>query len=51
MDEIDVKYVPEDIINRHDPQHISFFNVNTAAQLKKAQDFLKRRLSCLYNLV
>jgi molybdopterin-guanine dinucleotide biosynthesis protein A len=42
IDEIDVKYVPEDIINRYDPQHISFFNVNTAAQLKKAQDFLKK---------
>ncbi len=39
--EIDVKYVFEDIINRFDPQHLAFFNVNTAEQLKEAQDILK----------
>jgi molybdopterin-guanine dinucleotide biosynthesis protein A len=41
LDEIDVKYVPEDSINRYDPQHLSFFNVNTAEQLKEAQDIVK----------
>jgi molybdopterin-guanine dinucleotide biosynthesis protein A len=41
LDEIDVKYVPEDIINRYDPQHISFFNVNNAEELKKAQGIIK----------
>ena len=41
LDEINVKYVFEDIINKYDPQHLSFFNVNTAEQLKEAQDILK----------
>jgi molybdopterin-guanine dinucleotide biosynthesis protein A len=43
MDEIDVKYVDEDIINKYDPRHLSFFNVNTAKQLKQAQDILKNK--------
>ncbi len=41
LDEINVKYISEDIINRYDPQHLSFFNVNTAEQLKEAQRILK----------
>ncbi len=41
LDEINVKFVPEDIINKYDPQHLAFFNVNTAEQLKEAQDILK----------
>ncbi len=41
LDEIDVKYVPEDIINKYDSRHLSFFNVNTAQQLKEAQNILK----------
>ncbi len=41
IDEINVKYISEDIINRYDPQHLSFFNVNTAEQLKQAQDILR----------
>jgi molybdopterin-guanine dinucleotide biosynthesis protein A len=43
MDEIDVKYVDEDIINKYDPRHLSFFNVNTAKQLNEAQDILKNK--------
>jgi molybdopterin-guanine dinucleotide biosynthesis protein A len=43
MDEIDVKYVDEDIINKYDPRHLSFFNVNTAQQLNEAQDILKNK--------
>ena len=39
--EIKVMHVSEDIINRYDPQHLSFFNVNTAEQLKEAQRILK----------
>jgi molybdopterin-guanine dinucleotide biosynthesis protein A len=42
LDYINVKYVAEDIINKYDPQHRSFFNVNTAEQLKEAQDILKK---------
>ena len=41
LDEINVKFVPEDIINKYDPQHLAFFNVNTAEQLKEAQNILK----------
>lgn len=41
LGEINVKFVPEEIINRYDPQHLSFFNVNTAEQLKQAQSILK----------
>jgi molybdopterin-guanine dinucleotide biosynthesis protein A len=41
IDEINVKYIPEEIIDRYDPQHLSFFNVNTAEQLKQAQDILR----------
>ena len=39
--EINVKYVPEDIINRYDPKRLAFLNINTAEQLKEAQDILK----------
>lgn len=41
LDEINVEYVSEDVVSRYDPQHLSFFNVNTAEQLKEAQDILK----------
>lgn len=41
LGEINVKFVPEDIINKYDPQHLAFFNVNTAEQLKEAQNILK----------
>jgi molybdopterin-guanine dinucleotide biosynthesis protein A len=32
-----VKYVEEDEINRFDPDHLSFFNINTQADLDKAR--------------
>ena len=32
-----VKYVEEDEINRFDPEHLSFFNINTQADLYKAR--------------
>jgi molybdenum cofactor guanylyltransferase len=40
--DISVKYVPEDIINRYDPEHHSFFNVNTQEQLTEAQNILEK---------
>jgi molybdopterin-guanine dinucleotide biosynthesis protein A len=42
LSDIRVKYVPEDVINRYDPEHLSFFNVNTQEQLKEAKDILGR---------
>jgi molybdopterin-guanine dinucleotide biosynthesis protein A len=35
-----VKYVEEDSIDRVDPEHLSFFNVNTKADLDKARRLL-----------
>jgi molybdopterin-guanine dinucleotide biosynthesis protein A len=32
-----VKYIEEDEINRFDPEHLSFFNINTQADLNKAR--------------
>jgi molybdopterin-guanine dinucleotide biosynthesis protein A len=41
LGDIRVKYVPEEIINRYDPEHLSFFNVNTPSDLAQAQNFLE----------
>jgi molybdopterin-guanine dinucleotide biosynthesis protein A len=34
---VKVRYIDEDEINRFDPEHLSFFNVNTQANLSKAR--------------
>jgi molybdopterin-guanine dinucleotide biosynthesis protein A len=34
---VNVKYVEEDEINRFDPEHLSFFNINTQDDLKRAR--------------
>ena len=34
---VKVKYVDEDEINRFDPEHLSFFNINTQADLDRAR--------------
>ena len=34
---VKVKYIEEDNIDRFDPEHLSFFNINTQAQLDKAR--------------
>ena len=34
---VNVKYVEEDEINRFDPEHLSFFNINSQADLDKAR--------------
>ena len=34
---VKVRYIEEDEINRFDPEHLSFFNVNTQANLAKAR--------------
>jgi molybdopterin-guanine dinucleotide biosynthesis protein A len=34
---IKVKYIEEDEVNRYDPEHLSFFNINSQADLDKAR--------------
>lgn len=38
---VKVRYVEADEIDRFDPRHLSFFNVNTRADLEKAQQLAK----------
>ncbi len=38
-----VKYVEAEEIDRFDPEHLSFFNVNTESDLLKAKDLLGKR--------
>jgi molybdopterin-guanine dinucleotide biosynthesis protein A len=37
FDMVEVKYVEEDEINRFDPKHLSFFNINSQADLDRAR--------------
>ena len=41
-DSVKVRYVEAEEIDRFDPHHLSFFNINTEADLKKAMELLKR---------
>jgi molybdopterin-guanine dinucleotide biosynthesis protein A len=34
---VSVRYVEKDEIDRFDPEHLSFFNINTKADLEKAR--------------
>jgi molybdopterin-guanine dinucleotide biosynthesis protein A len=38
---VKVRYVEADEVDRFDPRHLSFFNVNTRADLEKAQQLAK----------
>ena len=38
---VKVRYVEDDEIVRFDPQHLSFFNINTENDLKKARELIK----------
>ncbi len=38
--QVRVRFVEEEEINRFDPEHLSFFNINTAADLERATTFL-----------
>jgi len=40
-----VRYVDAEEINRFDPEHLSFFNINSQADLEKARVIMKRCLS------
>ena len=39
------RYVEAEEIDRFDPKHLSFFNINTEADLKKAKDLLNGELA------
>jgi len=41
FDRVRVRYVLEEEINRYDSQHLSFFNINTSEQLRKAEAILR----------
>ncbi len=41
LDQVRVRYVEEAEINRFDPKKVSFFNINTSADLGKARALLK----------
>jgi molybdopterin-guanine dinucleotide biosynthesis protein A len=42
LDMVRVRYVEADEINRFDPEHMSFFNINTGADLDRAKEMMKR---------
>jgi len=42
FDLVNVRYVESDEIDRFDPQHLSFFNINTEADLEKARQMVMR---------
>ncbi|GAG71521.1 unnamed protein product, partial [marine sediment metagenome] len=42
---VGVRYVDAEEINRFDPKHLSFFNINSEADLETAGEIMKRCLS------
>ncbi len=40
-----VRYVEVDEIDRFDPLHLSFFNINTEADLKRARELLRKKVN------
>ena len=40
-----VRYVDEETIDRIDPRHLSFFNINTQADLEEARGYLRQKPS------
>jgi molybdopterin-guanine dinucleotide biosynthesis protein A len=42
FDSVKVRYVEEEEIDRFDPEHLSFFNINTETDLKKARTLTER---------
>ncbi|MEW6034723.1 MAG: molybdenum cofactor guanylyltransferase [Chloroflexota bacterium] len=43
LEELRVRYVEQDKVERFDPQHLSFFNVNSAADMEKARELVRRQ--------
>ena len=42
FDEVRVRFIPEDEVDRLDPDHLSFFNINTPEDLDRALSLAKR---------
>lgn len=40
---VKVRYIETEEINKFDPEHLSFFNINTEADLKKAQELWREK--------
>lgn len=40
FDQVKVRYVEENELNKFDPEHLSFFNINTKADLNKAEEIV-----------
>lgn len=45
LDSVSVRYVEKDEIDRFDPEHLSFFNINTKADLEKARLLASRDIT------
>ncbi len=39
--QVNIRYIEEPEIDRFDPKHLSFFNINTEADLKTAEEMIK----------
>ena len=46
FDLVKTRYVDEDEINRFDPKHSSFFNINTQGDLEKARSLVRQMERC-----
>lgn len=40
---VNVKYIEEDDVNRFDPEHLSFFNINSGTDLGRAKKLAKKK--------
>ena len=47
FDRVKVRYVEEPEIERFDPQHLSFFNINSEADLEHARSLLEKERACI----
>jgi molybdenum cofactor guanylyltransferase len=43
LSHVKVRYLDKDELERFDPEHLSFFNINTAADLEKAKGLMSRQ--------
>ncbi len=42
LDEVLVRYLPKEVIESYDPEHRSFFNINSLEQLREAKSIIKK---------
>lgn len=47
LDAVAVRYVEQAEIERFDPQHLSFFNINSEADLEHARSLLEKERTCI----